>query len=132
MVPHASRRSLPLLSRRALHQAAALVAQSWQVAAALSALSASAASYEGNLLALSIEAARQRATVGEISQALERQWGRYVPHHSIGSGAYIGDFRSNNNEIEETVQLANSFADKHGRRPRILVAKMGQVQFKAS
>mmetsp|Transcript_13608 Transcript_13608/g.41402 ORF Transcript_13608/g.41402 Transcript_13608/m.41402 type:complete len:441 (-) Transcript_13608:342-1664(-) len=97
-----------------------------KVAAALSALSASAASYEGNLLALSIEAARQRATVGEISQALERQWGRYVPHHSIGSGAYIGDFRSNNNEIEETVQLANSFADKHGRRPRILVAKMGQ------
>jgi methylmalonyl-CoA mutase len=79
-------------------------------------------------LALSIEAARQRATVGEISQALERQWGRYVPHHSVGSGAYLGDFRSDCNEIEETVALAASFADRHGRRPRILVAKMGQVR----
>lgn len=66
--------------------------------------------------------------MGEISQALERQWGRYVPHHSVGSGAYLGDFRSDCNEIEETVALASSFADKHGRRPRILVAKMGQVR----
>ncbi|EOD40567.1 putative Methylmalonyl-coenzyme A mutase [Emiliania huxleyi CCMP1516] len=93
---------------------------------ALAALSAAAATYDGNLLALAIDAARARATVGEISDALERQWGRYTPSHTVGSGAYLGDFRSDGGEIEATVAMAEEFAARHGRRPRILVAKMGQ------
>ena len=92
----------------------------------LRALTAAAASYDGNLLALSIDAARARCTVGEISDALERQWGRFQPAHSVASGVYLSEYGSSQAEIEETVALAAAFEASHGRRPRILVAKMGQ------
>jgi methylmalonyl-CoA mutase len=73
-----------------------------------------------------VEAARERCTVGEISDALERQYGRYVPSHSVASGAYMSEFGQSAAEIEATVAEAARFAERHGRRPRILVAKMGQ------
>ena len=97
-----------------------------EAARCLRALTAAAASYEGNLLDLSIAAARARCTVGEISDALERQWGRFRPAHGVASGVYLSEFGSSEPEIEETVALAVAFEETHGRRPRILVAKMGQ------
>ncbi|MFL2739453.1 MAG: methylmalonyl-CoA mutase [bacterium] len=96
-----------------------------KVHSALIAISNAADSGEGNLLALSIEAIRFRATVGEISTALENIWGRYnAPIHSI-SGVYTKSF-SNQNEIVEVQKKINDFAKNTGRRPRIMVAKMGQ------
>ena len=92
---------------------------------ALEALANAAESGEGNLLALSVDAARARATVGEISDALESQWGRHKAQQRSISGvygaAYQGDeaFMSIKNKVE-------SFAENHGRRPRMLVVKMGQ------
>ena len=78
-----------------------------------------------NLLALSIEAVRARATVGEISFAMEKTWGRYnAPIKSI-SGVYAKEF-SDKKEISLVRQVINSFAKNAGRRPRIMVAKMGQ------
>lgn len=97
-----------------------------QVAASLRALTAAASSGEGNLMALAIDAARKKCTVGEISDALEKQWGRYTPSFSIGSGAYVDEYGRDNVEIDETVAAAAAFEEKYGRRPRILVAKMGQ------
>ncbi|MEE9140593.1 MAG: methylmalonyl-CoA mutase [Alphaproteobacteria bacterium] len=93
--------------------------------ATLDALSAAAESGEGNLLALSIEAARARATVGEISDALEKVFGRYraVPRSISGvyGAAYAGD------EGYERIQAdIATFATEEGRRPRMLVVKMGQ------
>ncbi|MFH1049522.1 MAG: methylmalonyl-CoA mutase [bacterium] len=80
---------------------------------------------EGNLLALSIEAARNRATLGEISMALEEVYGRHKAVIRSISGVYSSEF-SGKNEIEEVRKLTDEFAEKDGRRPRILVAKMGQ------
>jgi methylmalonyl-CoA mutase len=95
------------------------------VEAALAALSEAAASGRGNLLALSIEAARARATVGEMTLALERVWGRHTAEiRSIG-GVYAkeaGPVRL----IEQVRAAADAFAREEGRRPRILVCKMGQ------
>jgi len=80
-----------------------------------------------NLLELSIEAARLRATVGEITQALEMgaQWGRYTPHNRLISGAYARQYRSQD-DITPVIDRINRFAEKFGRRPRLLIAKMGQ------
>ena len=92
---------------------------------ALEALAKAAETGEGNLLALSVDAARARATVGEISDALESQWGRHKAQQRSISGvygaAYQGDeeFMSIKNKVE-------TFAENHGRRPRMLVVKMGQ------
>lgn len=92
---------------------------------ALEALANAAETGEGNLLALSVDAARARATVGEISDALESQWGRHKAQQRSISGvygaAYQGDeeFMSIKNKVE-------TFAENHGRRPRMLVVKMGQ------
>ena len=97
-----------------------------RAAEALRALSACATSYEGNLLELSIEAARARCTVGEISDALERVWGRYTPNFSVAGGAYYDEYGHTADEIEQTVEAARAFESTHGRRPRILIAKMGQ------
>lgn len=95
------------------------------VEAALEAIENAARSGEGNLLALSVEAARARATLGEISDAIEGAWGRYeAPIRSV-SGVYRTE-ASMNQEFEHTRQLAAEFATQEGRRPRILVAKMGQ------
>ena len=92
---------------------------------ALIAISLSAETDKGNLLALSIEAIRQRATVGEISSAMEKVWGRYsAPTKSI-SGVYSETF-VDQNEINEIQNKINLFTNKNGRRPRIMVAKMGQ------
>jgi len=78
-----------------------------------------------NLLELAVDAAKVRATLGEISMAMEKKFGRFTPHSEIISGVYsqqVGD----NKEFKEALKLADKFADKVGRRPRIMVAKMGQ------
>jgi methylmalonyl-CoA mutase len=94
--------------------------------AALRALEACASSYEGSLMGLAIEAARARCSVGEISDALERVWGRYTPDFALSGGAYFDEYGHSADEIQQTVSAANNFEVAHGRRPRILVAKMGQ------
>jgi len=96
-----------------------------KVESALNAISNAADTGKGNLLALSIEAMRVRATVGEVSAAMEKVWGRYnAPIQSI-SGVYAKAF-SDQKEISSVREEINSFAKKAGRRPRIMVAKMGQ------
>ena len=78
-----------------------------------------------NLLALSIEAARRRVTLGEISDALESNFGRYKANIKTISGVYA--MNANKNEyFEKAVALTQKFEDQEGRRPRIMVAKMGQ------
>ena len=80
---------------------------------------------EGNLLELAVDAARNRATLGEISSALESVWGRYeAPTRSI-HGVYAAESEGQSN-FEEARRLTVEFAAREGRRPRILVAKMGQ------
>ncbi|PKH62387.1 methylmalonyl-CoA mutase [Shewanella sp. Choline-02u-19] len=80
---------------------------------------------EGNLLALSIEAARCRCTVGEISSAIEKVWGRYQPEIKINSAIYGAAFQNDENWLDISADI-DKFKEKHGRRPRMLVAKMGQ------
>ena len=95
-----------------------------QVSKALAALTQAAQTGEGNLLALAIEATRCRATVGEISDALEKHFGRYkAPIHTI-SGVYSSTY--NGEELARIRQEVDTFSKHAGRRPRILVAKMGQ------
>ncbi|GAA1513791.1 methylmalonyl-CoA mutase [Dactylosporangium maewongense] len=92
--------------------------------AALDALSAGAAS-DGNLLELSVAAARAHATVGEISDALEKVFGRHTAQIRTISGVYRDE--AGNDELIDRVRAATAeFAEEEGRRPRILVAKMGQ------
>ena len=79
----------------------------------------------GNLLELAVDAARQRATLGEISYALEKVFGRYVAHSKMVSGVYANEIKKDA-MFGETQQLADIFAAKEGRRPRILIAKLGQ------
>lgn len=80
---------------------------------------------EGNLLALSVEAARNRATLGEISSALEKVFGRYRATTSLNTTIYQSQMQDNP-LFEQAQKLADSFADYEGRRPRIMVAKVGQ------
>jgi methylmalonyl-CoA mutase len=80
---------------------------------------------DGNLLALSIDAARAKATVGEISFALEQAWGRHAGRIRTISGVYRHEVGGAPN-VEEARKLVAAFADEEGRQPRILVAKMGQ------
>jgi methylmalonyl-CoA mutase len=79
----------------------------------------------GNLLSLTIEAARNRATLGEISDALEIVFGRYKAQIKTFSGVYSKEIK-NDESFEKAKQLADAFAIKEGRRPRIMIAKMGQ------
>lgn len=95
------------------------------VAETLDALTQAAQSGKGNLLALSIEAARAKATLGEISAALEEEFGRYKANIRSISGVYANEMKQNN-DFEIARKLADEFAELEGRRPRILVAKMGQ------
>jgi methylmalonyl-CoA mutase len=95
-----------------------------QVKDALIALT-DAASGNGNLLELSVQAARVRATVGEISDALEEVYGRHKATINTVSGVYNSEMSDNEN-IKEVREKVEAFADAEGRRPRILVAKMGQ------
>ncbi|NQX86968.1 MAG: methylmalonyl-CoA mutase [Flavobacteriaceae bacterium] len=96
-----------------------------QVDAALSKLTAAANSGKENLLALAVDAARKRATLGEISDALESEFGRYKAQIKSFSGVYSKEIK-NNASFNEAKQMADKFAEKEGRRPRIMIAKMGQ------
>jgi methylmalonyl-CoA mutase len=80
---------------------------------------------EGNLLDISIQAARARATVGEISDALENVFGRYVATTQCISGVYAAEF-GDSDIIKAVRKRTDEFLEKEGRRPRILVTKMGQ------
>ena len=98
-----------------------------QVQAALNAVTRCAETGEGNLLDLSVKAARARATLGEISDAIEKVWGRYQAMTKTISGIYSSEYGSGEDRIVEQVrQSTDEFAEREGRRPRILVAKMGQ------
>jgi methylmalonyl-CoA mutase len=96
------------------------------VEAALSALTAAAGSGGGNLLALAIEAARAKATVGEISLALERVYGRHKAEIKAISGVYKREAGRMDEAIRRVAEKVARFEAEDGRRPRILVAKMGQ------
>ncbi len=78
-----------------------------------------------NLLELAVEAARHRATLGEISDALESVYGRYKAQIRSFSGVYSKEIK-NDESFEKAKQLADEFAKQEGRRPRIMIAKMGQ------
>lgn len=95
------------------------------VGAALEALTKAAAG-NGNLLALAVDAARAKATVGEISDALEKVFGRHEARIRTISGVYRQEAGADMSRIDEVRQACAAFAEEQGRRPRILVAKMGQ------
>ena len=96
-----------------------------QVKACLAKLTENAKTGNENLLSLAIEAARNRATLGEISDALEEVFGRYKAQIRSFSGVYSKEIK-NDDSFEKAKQLADTFAKKEGRRPRIMIAKMGQ------
>ncbi|NWR74219.1 MUTA protein, partial [Centropus unirufus] len=91
----------------------------------LAALTSCAATGEGNLLALAVEAARSRCTVGEITEAMKKVFGEHKASDRMVSGAYRQEF-GESKEISHAISRVNKFTDREGRRPRILVAKMGQ------
>lgn len=91
----------------------------------LAELSKSAESGEGNLLELSINAARARASLGEISDALELVYGRHKAGIKLITNVYSNEYKTMD-EIEEVRKLTDAFAEHEGRRPRIMIAKMGQ------
>jgi len=93
---------------------------------ALTALTNAADTGEGNLMALAIDAARAKATVGEISDALEKSYGRHRAEVKAVTGVYRTEIGKNNPAVMRVQRLVDSFAAADGRRPRILVAKMGQ------
>lgn len=95
------------------------------VEAVLGALTASAKSGEGNLLDLAIRAARAKATVGEISLALEKAYGRHVAEIRTLSGVYSGEM-GESDAMKQVTEKIVAFENKTGRKPRLLVAKMGQ------
>lgn len=84
-----------------------------------------AESGEGNLLELAIDAARARASLGEISDAMENAFGRHQAQIKLISNVYSGEY-AKMDDIERVRQLTDQFAEYEGRRPRILIAKMGQ------
>ena len=92
---------------------------------ALSNLTAAAQSGEENLLALAVIAARERATLGEISDALEASFGRYKAQIKSFSGVYSKEIKDDKS-FQKAKELADAFAEQDGRRPRIMIAKMGQ------
>lgn len=95
------------------------------VARALDALEAIAKGGPGNLLACAVGAARARATIGEISDALERVWGRHRPETRTISGVYAG-VSGGDEDYEAVRREVEAFAEAEGRRPRLLVCKLGQ------
>ena len=107
-----------------------------EVQQALAALTASAQLSEStglgehpqNLMNLAIHAARVRCTLGEISDALKEVWGEHIPRSDVVTGAYASQYGSAEDESEfnQTVQVVEDFFKTHGRRPRMLVCKMGQ------
>jgi methylmalonyl-CoA mutase len=95
------------------------------VTEALDNLTRSAKTGEGNLLELAVDAARKRATLGEISLALEKIWGRYAATTRSIAGVYLAE-NQNNEEFQKAREAVARFSETEGRPPRILVAKMGQ------
>ncbi len=95
-------------------------------AQALEALTVAAETGGGNLLELSINAARVKATVGEMTGALEKVYGRHVAEIKSIAGVYRKEVGARSETVSEVSKLVEAFAEKEGRRPRILVAKMGQ------
>jgi methylmalonyl-CoA mutase len=91
----------------------------------LAALEQCARSGQGNLLECAVDAARKRATLGEISLALENVWGRYVATNRTISAVY-SSASANDSEFKKARKMVEKFEQEEGRRPRILVAKMGQ------
>lgn len=96
-----------------------------KVKQALAEITQCARTGQGNLVALAIEAARHRATLGEISAAMENVFGRYKAQIKSFSGVYSKEIKKDES-FEKARQLADRFAELEGRRPRIMIAKMGQ------
>ena len=96
------------------------------VESALTALTNAATSGEGNLLALAIDAAREKASVGEISDALEKVYGRHVAQIRTIEGVYRSEVGADADSVTAVREKVDAFATANGRRPRILIAKMGQ------
>ncbi len=95
------------------------------VEAALAAITECAKTGNGNLLELSVNAARARATVGEISDAMEAEFGRYTAQAQTVSGVYGSAYQEDKNWMDISADI-DAFIEQHGRRPRMLVCKMGQ------
>ncbi len=96
-----------------------------KVQQALEKLTSCAETGNGNLLALAIDAAKERATLGEISDALEKVFGRYKAQIKSFSGVYSKEVKKDP-DFEKAREMADAFAKLEGRRPRIMIAKMGQ------
>ena len=96
-----------------------------EVKTALSKLTNAAKTGKENLLALAIDAARKRATLGEISDALEAEFGRHKAQIKSFSGVYSKEIKDDKS-FQKARELADKFAEQDGRRPRIMIAKMGQ------
>jgi len=95
------------------------------VQAALEEISRRAASGEGNLLEAAVDAARKRATVGEISDAMERAFKRYEAQVATVSGVYSAEY-GDNTDVKNLLAETERFSEAYGRRPRMLVCKLGQ------
>ena len=95
------------------------------VTLALENITESCKNNKGNLLELAVKAAKERATLGEISSACEKVFGRYQARNQIISGVYKMEIQDNNN-FKKALELSDKFAKIKGRRPRIMIAKMGQ------
>jgi methylmalonyl-CoA mutase len=98
---------------------------SQEVEKSLEIITQAAKTGEGNLLALAVEAARKRATLGEISDAMEKIFGRHKAQTQTISGVYAAEVKDQNS-FKKAQELSDRFAELEGRRPRILVSKMGQ------
>lgn len=96
-----------------------------EVEEALDAITRCAETGEGNLLELSVDAARKRASLGEISSAMEKVFGRYKATINLITGVYSSEQKDNASFLKAR-KMADQFAEKEGRRPRIMIAKMGQ------
>ncbi len=96
-----------------------------QVKLSLNAIKEAADKGNGNLLELAVEAARHRATLGEISSAMEAVFGRYKGTHKTISGVYASEI-THDQHFKKALSLSDKFEEQEGRRPRIMVAKMGQ------
>ena len=96
------------------------------VEAALDALTKCAQNNVGNLLDLSIKAARAKASVGEMSLALEKVFGRFQPEPQMATGVYAKQVGENDSAIQKVRNKVEAFIKSEGRRPRILIAKLGQ------
>lgn len=96
-----------------------------KVQKALEAITRCAKEQDGNLLELAVNAAKERATLGEISNAMEQVFGRYQATIKTISGVYSSELMNDENYIK-ALDLAKQFESKSGRRPRIMIAKMGQ------